>query len=138
MRILNGAAALKQIRRLERRGSEFSRLEPQVRKIIEDVRRNGDRAVRKYAQEWDGLEANEAMQVLPAELECAWMMAAPQLRSSLEQAAVNIRRFCKRQRPREWTKNGNGISAGQIVRPLESVGCYVPGGRYPLVSTLLM
>jgi histidinol dehydrogenase len=138
MRILTGQAASERVRKLERRGSEFSGLEPQVRKIVEDVRRDGDRAVRKYAQKWDGLGAKEAMQVLPAELEAAWAMASPQLRSSLKQAAGNIRRFCERQKPREWTKNGDGISAGQIVRPLESAGCYVPAGRHPLVSTLLM
>jgi histidinol dehydrogenase len=109
-----------------------------VRAIVEDVRRNGDRALRKYAQKWDGLGAQEDVRVSDAELEAAWTMAAPRLRASLRQAAANIRRFCERQRPREWRRNGNGISSGQIVRALESVGCYVPGGRYPLVSTLLM
>ncbi len=138
MQILTGAAALQRIRKLERRGSELSKLEPQVRKIVEDVRRHGDRALRKYAQKWDGLGTKEAIKISRAELEAAWVMAAPQLRSSLQQAGSNIRRFCERQKPREWIRNGNGISAGQIVRPLESVGCYVPGGRHPLVSTLLM
>src|SRR5438270_334082 len=138
MRILTREAALQRVRKLERRGSELSKLEPQVRSIVEDVRRNGDRALRKYAQKWDGLGAEEDVRVSAAEVEAAWTMASPQLRVSLRQAAANIRRFCEHQKPREWRKNGNGISCGQIVRPLESVGCYVPGGRYPLVSTLLM
>jgi histidinol dehydrogenase len=138
MRILTGEAALQRVRKLERRGSELSKLEPQVRSIVEDVRRHGDRALRKYAKKWDGLGANERVRVSAAELEAAWTMASPQLRVSLRQAAANIRRFCARQKPREWRKNGNGISCGQIVRPLQSVGCYVPGGRHPLVSTLLM
>src|SRR5246500_2585379 len=138
MRILTGEAALQGVRKLERRGSELSKLEPQVRSIVEDVRRHGDRALRKYAKKWDGLGANERVRVSAAELEAAWTMASPQLRASLRQAAANIRRFCERQKPREWRKNGEGISCGQIVRPLESVGCYVPGGRHPLVSTLLM
>ncbi|HTZ81835.1 MAG TPA: histidinol dehydrogenase, partial [Candidatus Acidoferrales bacterium] len=56
----------------------------------------------------------------------------------LEQSATNIRRFCERQKPRSWTRSRGGISLGQIIRPLESIGCYVPGGRYPLVSTVLM
>ena len=72
------------------------------------------------------------------ELEAAWAMSSPQLRKALRTQLQNIRRFCERQRPKEWTRKGNGISAGQVVRPLESVGCYVPGGRHPLVSTLLM
>ena len=53
-------------------------------------------------------------------------------------AATNIRRFCHWQMPREWRKSSTGGELGQIVRPLDSVGCYVPGGRYPLPSTLLM
>jgi histidinol dehydrogenase len=68
----------------------------------------------------------------------AWRMLAPQLRKSLRQAAQNIRRFCEWQKPRNWMRTRGGISLGQMVRPLESVGCYVPGGRYPLASTLLM
>lgn len=62
----------------------------------------------------------------------------PKLRKSLRQAARNIRRFCEWQKPGDWMRTRGGISLGQMVRPLESVGCYVPGGRYPLVSTLLM
>ena len=68
----------------------------------------------------------------------AWRMLAPQLRKSLRQASQNIRRFCEWQKPRDWMRTRGGISLGQTVRPLESVGCYVPGGRHPLVSTLLM
>lgn len=63
---------------------------------------------------------------------------SPKLRKSLRQAAQNIRRFCEWQKPGDWMRTRDGISLGQMVRPLESVGCYVPGGRYPLVSTLLM
>jgi len=65
-------------------------------------------------------------------------MISPALRKSLRQAAQNIRRFCEWQKPQSWMRTRGGISVGQLVRPVESVGCYVPGGRYPLVSTLLM
>ena len=68
----------------------------------------------------------------------AWRMLASQLRKSLRQASQNIRRFCEWQKPSDWMRTRGGISLGQMVRPLESVGCYVPGGRHPLVSTLLM
>src|SRR5207245_2295647 len=97
MRILTGEAALRRIRKLERRGSQLAKLEPQVRTIVEDVRRNGDRALRKYAQKWDGLGAEEDVRGSAAELEAAWTMAAAQLRASLRQAATNIRRFCEDQ-----------------------------------------
>ena len=72
------------------------------------------------------------------EMTAAWRMLAPRLRKSLRQAAQNIRRFCEWQKPGSWMRTRGGISLGQLVRPLESVGCYVPGGRYPLVSTVLM
>ncbi|HZQ96054.1 MAG TPA: histidinol dehydrogenase, partial [Candidatus Sulfotelmatobacter sp.] len=61
-----------------------------------------------------------------------------ELSRSLLQAAKNIRRFCELQKPRSWSRTRGGISVGQVIQPLESVGCYVPGGRYPLLSTVLM
>jgi len=68
----------------------------------------------------------------------AWGTVPAELRKALRQAGQNIRGFCEWQKPASWMRARGGISLGQIVRPLESVGCYVPGGRYPLVSTLLM
>jgi histidinol dehydrogenase len=138
MRILTGEAALRRVRKLENRSSEFADLEPAVRRIVENVRQNGDRALRNYAKKWDGFAAEEDIRVPQAVLEAAWAMSAPQLRVALQQAAANIRRFCQWQRPREWGRSSGGISLGQVLRPLQSVGCYVPGGRHPLVSTLLM
>jgi histidinol dehydrogenase len=138
MRILSGIGATRFICKLESRGSNFAEFEPAVRRMVENVRRNGDRALRAYSRKWDALGDKQEIQVPTAEMEAAWAMSSPQLRNALRISASNIRRFCDRQKPREWTRNGNGISAGQIVRPLEAVGCYVPGGRHPLVSTLLM
>jgi histidinol dehydrogenase len=65
-------------------------------------------------------------------------MANPNLRRALEEAASNIRAFAKRQKPRSWNFNRRGIVLGQVIQPIDSVGCYVPGGRYPLLSTVLM
>ncbi len=138
MRILSGAAASRRVRTLEDRTSNFEKVEPLVRKIVADVRRNGDRALRKYAEKWDGLMSTQPLSVSAPELEAAWAMSSREFRRSLEQAAGNIRRFCDWQRPRDWNRSVRGVSSGQVVRPLESVGCYVPGGRHPLVSTLLM
>jgi histidinol dehydrogenase len=109
-----------------------------VRHIIADVRKHGDRAVRNYAERWDGLSKQEPLQVSEEKINAAWNGASAELRNSLRAAAANIRRFCEWQKPAEWMRTRQGISGGQIVRPLDSVGCYVPGGRYPLVSTLLM
>jgi histidinol dehydrogenase len=109
-----------------------------VRRIVHDVRRGGDRALRRYAERWDGLGSKQALRVPETELTEAWRTISPELRKALRLAAQNIRRFCEWQKPKSWTRTRGGISLGQIVLPLGSVGCYVPGGRYPLVSTLLM
>jgi len=138
MRIVSGRAAAAVVERLSARGAEFGALEPRVRKIVERVRRGGDRMLRRYARQWDGLGAKQAFRVSPNEMRAAWTSISPQLRKALRQAAQNIRRFCQWQKLRSWTRTSDGISLGQLVRPLESVGCYVPGGRYPLVSTVLM
>jgi histidinol dehydrogenase len=138
MRILTGAAASRRVDQLEARGSAFCTVEPKVRRIVEDVRREGDRAVRRYAEKWDSLARNRSLRVPEAELEAAWTTATPRLRAALREAAANVRRFCNWQRPREWKHTRGGMTLGQIIRPLNSVGCYVPGGRHPLVSTLLM
>jgi histidinol dehydrogenase len=138
MRILTGAAAAAKVRKMAARGSKYAEVETVVRRIIADVRQQGDRAVRKYGERWDGLRTQEPLQVPEEEIGAAWKAAAPQLKASMRTAAANIRRFCEWQKPAEWTRTRNGITVGQIVRPLDSVGSYVPGGRYPLVSTLLM
>jgi len=138
MRVLAGKAAEKRVRELAARVSRLDAVEPQVRRIVADVRRKGDRALVKYARQWDGLQAGQPLRVTAREIRAAWKTASADLRSALERAAGNIRRFCEWQRPTEWMKQKDGISLGQLVRPLDSVGCYVPGGRYPLPSTLLM
>ena len=138
MRILSGRAAAARVRKLARRSSQFAKVEPVVRQIIADVRRRGDRALRKYAERWDGLRPEASLLVSEDEMQAAWKSASPELKASLRSAAANIRRFCEGQKPVEWKRTRNGITVGQLVRPLDSVGCYVPGGRYPLVSTLLM
>lgn len=138
MRIVSGREAGALVERLSERGVLLRGLEPRVRRIIDSVRRNGERSLRRYAEKWDGLAVKQSLRVSEEEMAAAWRMLAPPLRKSLRQAAQNIRRFCEWQRPVNWTRTRGGISLGQLARPLESVGCYVPGGRYPLVSTLLM
>jgi histidinol dehydrogenase len=72
-------------------------------------------------------------------MSAAWDGISPSLRKSLSVAAAQIRRFAQRQLPLSWSKlSRSGLSTGQIVRPLTSVGCYVPSGRHPLPSTMLM
>jgi histidinol dehydrogenase len=138
MRIVSGPSAGALVQRLAARGTQFGRLEPRVRRIVEGVRRGGDRSLRRYAERWDGLETKQPVRVSEEEMATALREIVPESRKSLLQAAQNIRQFCEWQKPGDWMRSRGGISLGQMVRPLESVGCYVPGGRYPLVSTLLM
>lgn len=138
MRTLSGRAAAGLVDRLAARGTDLARVEPRIRRIVEDVRRSGERALRRYSEKWDKLSRDQPLRVPQQEITAAWKSLSPELRNSLEYAAKNIRRFCEWQKPRSWMRARAGMSLGQIIRPLESVGCYVPGGRYPLVSTVLM
>jgi histidinol dehydrogenase len=138
MRIVSGRAAEALVESLAARSTQLSGLDPRVRRIVNGVRRGGERSLRRYAERWDGLAPKQPLRVSEEEMAAAWRTIPLALRKSLRQAAQNIRRFCEWQKPETWTRTSGGISVGQLVRPLESVGCYVPGGRYPLVSTLLM
>jgi histidinol dehydrogenase len=138
MRILEGRAAESYVQKLEQRGRKLDALEPRVRRIVQSVRRDGDRALRRYAKQWDGLEARDPLRVSKDEMQAALKAASRELRMALETAAGNIRAFCEWQKPAEWERVKQGRRLGQLIRPLASVGCYVPGGRYPLPSTLLM
>src|SRR5579864_7226231 len=138
MRIVSGRAADAMVKRLGTRGGLLSGLEPRVRRIVDTVRRGGERSLRRYAERWDGLAAKRSLRVSEGEMAEALARVPAELRNSLRQAAESIRQFCEWQKPDGWMRTHDGVSLGQIVRPLESVGCYVPGGRYPLVSTLLM
>jgi histidinol dehydrogenase len=128
------------IETLERRGAvNTARVEPVVRRILAEVRRNGDRALLKYAAEFDGLSRGRSLLVSRDEMKAAWEETAPKLQAAMMVARGNILAFAEAQLPQEWTMSPTaGVKTGQIVRPIDSVGCYVPGGRYPLPSTLLM
>ncbi|MGO8718657.1 MAG: histidinol dehydrogenase [Acidobacteriaceae bacterium] len=121
-----------------RSGAATSRLEPAVKRMIAAVRRKGDVALRQYAERLDGLAPSASLLVTCEEMAAAWEQTPRDLRKSLQAAAANIRRFARWQMPKEWTRKLPGVQLGQRVMPLDSVGCYVPGGRYPLPSTLLM
>src|SRR5665213_3644531 len=134
------AAAAALVETLEQRGaSNTAKVEPVVRRILADVRTGGDVALRKYAAKFDGLVKSQPLLVSREEMQAAWEETAPALQAAMMVARGNILAFAEAQRPKEWTiAPSEGVKTGQIVRPLGSVGCYVPGGRYPLPSTLLM
>jgi histidinol dehydrogenase len=124
---------------LELRGARnTARAMPVVQRIVAGVRKGGDQALRGYAARLDGLKPEQPLEISRSEIENAWDAAPKALQSALQTAAANIRSFAKRQMPKEWTTTAAGLTTGQQVRPLGAVGCYVPSGRYPLPSTLLM
>jgi histidinol dehydrogenase len=135
-----GKAAAALIEAIERRGAaNTSKVEPVVSMILADVRLRGDAALRDYAAKFDGLRPDIPLLVSRDEMEAAWKMTSPELQAAMRVAQANIRAFAEAQKPKQWTISpSKGVTTGQVVRPLESVGCYVPGGRYPLPSTLLM
>lgn len=137
-RTAKSAAAL--IASIERRGAvNTAKVEPVVRRILADIQKNGDTALRKYAAKFDGLQKNQPLLVTREEMRAAWEETAPELQAAMMIARGNILAFAEAQLPQEWSFDAtDGVKTGQIVRPLSSVGCYVPGGRYPLPSTLLM
>lgn len=128
------------IRSLEQRGAvNTARVEPVVRRILARIRSNGDLALRQYAAKLDALQKGVGLLVSREEMSEAWSSTSPELQQAMRVAQQNIRRFAEAQKPAEWMISPRpGVKTGQIVRPLGSVGCYVPGGRYPLPSTLLM
>ena len=133
-------AAATLIEKIERRGAvSTAKVEPVVRRILADVRRSGDAALVRYAAKFDGLAKGGALLVSRDEMQAAWEDTAPELQAAMMVARGNILAFAEAQLPKEWKfVPVDGVKTGQIVRSLGSVGCYVPGGRYPLPSTLLM
>ncbi|MFB3777314.1 MAG: histidinol dehydrogenase [Bryobacteraceae bacterium] len=125
---------------LRRRSARLNQAERIVAPILEDVRRGGDCALLKYARRLDGLESAARTVVVPAsDLEAGYRSLTPGFRRALRQASRHIRDFARMQMPRpRMARLGDGQRAGQIVRPLDAMAAYVPSGRYPLPSTLLM
>jgi histidinol dehydrogenase len=140
MRVLRLERSAKLVAEIARRGAaDTARVEPTVRKIVDSVRRKGDGALRSYASKFDGLAPRQVLRVPAGEMKAAWQAADDTFKHALQAAAGNIRQFCEWQMPRSWSHSAEvGVRLGQLVRPIDSVGCYVPGGRYPLPSTVLM
>ena len=125
---------------LERSESLFGeRIQPEeaVRRIIRSVRERGDQALREWNLKLDNLALDD-LRVPPEEMSAALDQIAPDLRAALKQAAERIRSFHQKQPLGSWIDAGVGGTLGQLIRPLDSVGVYVPGGTAPLPSSLLM
>jgi histidinol dehydrogenase len=117
---------------IERKAVRLEEAERIVAPILADVRERGDAALLDYARKFDRFEGDSVRVHVTGGLE-------PEFERAVTAAANNIRKYAQAQLPREWSVDyPDGRRLGQIVRPLDAMGAYVPAGRYPLPSTVLM
>jgi histidinol dehydrogenase len=125
--------------RVARRSREDRRLvEAQVGKIVRDVKARGDRAVREYTEQFDGVRIR-SFTVKETEAKRAVKNMPRELKRALREAAQNIRRFHSRQLRKSWSmSDGTGSRLGLQLKPIERVGVYIPGGKAAYPSSVLM
>jgi histidinol dehydrogenase len=111
--------------------------EQAVTRILKDVRQNGDSALQNWTQRLDGLDLKPAP-VSKTFIQSALDSISPAQRDALKKAASRIEAFHRKQPLTSWFTNELGGTVGQIIRPIQRVGLYVPGGTAPLPSTVLM
>ena len=125
-------------RLLARKAARFTEAEAVVTPILAAVRKHGDRALLEYARQFDQLQ-RKSVRVPERELLAAREGLAPDFHAAVQTASAHIRAYAQLQLPREWSKQVRpGVRLGQIVRPLDTVAAYIPAGRYPLPSTVMM
>ncbi|MEN4006660.1 MAG: histidinol dehydrogenase [Methanobacterium sp.] len=109
-----------------------------VSEVVSNVRLHGDVSLKRYTQKFDNVKI-EKFKVSQDEIERSYNNVDKKVLEALKKAARNIEKFHKAQIPKEWFKEvDKGISAGQIIRPIEIIGCYIPGGRAVYPSSVLM
>jgi histidinol dehydrogenase len=137
IRKLTGAVEKRLLAARERRDVQAERVAAQ---IIADVRRRGDAALSDWTKKLDGLGlARHGMWVSQREIEEAQESVSADFLHAVKHAIANVRKVAEKQLPRNWSMEVEpGVSIGQMVRPIETIGCYIPGGKATLLSTLIM
>jgi len=139
MRILKLTHAVekKLLRARQERDTEAERI---ASEIIRDVRRRGDAALSAWVKKLDGIDLRkEGLWITEPEIRAAWKKVSRDFLRAIEHAARNVRRVAEKQLPQPWSLEvEHGVKISQIVQPIETIGCYIPGGRFALVSTLVM
>ena len=115
-------------------------VEEKVRKIVDDVRNEGDKAVLKYTKRFDKVKlASKDLRVSASEINGSFQNIDAAFITSLKSIIENIQRYYKKELPKSWKiKYDDGAELGEIFRPVENVGIYVPAGTAPLVSSVYM
>ncbi len=139
MRILKLTSAVekKLLRARHERDREAERI---AANIIADVRKRGDAALSAWAKKLDGVDLHrDGVCVSQHEINAARKQVSSDFPRAIRHAERNIRRVAEKQLPRDWSLAVEpGVTISQLVRPIDAIGCYIPGGRFALVSTLLM
>lgn len=125
------------LEKIEKLFGEALTPEQAVSKILKEVRTNGDSALQRWTKTLDQLDFSPAP-VSQALIRSALESIDPAARTALEQAAARIETFHRQQPVNSWFTNELGGTLGQIIRPIQRVGLYIPGGTAPLPSTVLM
>ncbi|HYL09875.1 MAG TPA: histidinol dehydrogenase [Candidatus Acidoferrales bacterium] len=109
-------------------------------RIVNDVRRRGDAALFAWTKRLDGYGVDRnSVWIRQAEFDAAVRGVSREFLEAMKRAARNIRAVARKQKPQEWRLETTlGVRVSQRVSPIETIGCYIPGGRFSLVSTLLM
>jgi histidinol dehydrogenase len=109
-------------------------------RIVADVKRRGDAALDAWTRKLDGVDVRaKGLWVTPNELSTAKKKVSHEFLRAVEHAVDNVRRVAEKQLPREWSLQVEpGVNVAQLVRPIDSIGCYIPGGRFALFSTMIM
>ena len=124
---------------LKRSPSQMQKFQASVDEIIEDVVNNGDEALVRLTEKFDGVKLDKnALKVSESEIKDAYASVSDELISTIKKAAENIKKYHNKQVRQSFITTENGITLGQRITPIEKVGVYVPGGRAPLSSSVLM
>ena len=139
MRILNLTPKVES-QLLRSRREHDAQAERIASRIIGDVRKRGDNALFAWAKKLDGADLRrDGVWISRQEMRAAEKNVSSEFMQAVRHAARNVRRVAEKQLPRDWTIEVDpGVKIGQMVRPLDTIGCYIPGGRHALISTLVM
>jgi histidinol dehydrogenase len=134
---LTPAVEKKLLRARQEHDAETQRV---AERIIKDIRLRGDAALYAWVEKLDGIDLRREGPWIPeSEIRTARKQVSSDFLQAVEHAARNVRRVAEKQLPKAWSiEVESGVQIGQMVRAIESIGCYVPGGQFSLLSTLVM
>ncbi|PIN98873.1 MAG: histidinol dehydrogenase [Candidatus Diapherotrites archaeon CG10_big_fil_rev_8_21_14_0_10_31_34] len=130
---------IKQIKDLMKdKEEETERIEDTVKEIIKEVQKKRDKAIIELTEKFDKVKLKEIL-VSKKEIREAYKKISKKELNALKFAKKNLEKSCKKQLPKKWfVETRKGVKIGEIIRPIENIGVYVPGGKYPYPSSVLM